>query len=58
MSRLLELEPAADTRRLRAASGSPGEGELARIDDIVLRRVQAGLDVEEVRISRANPLPE
>ncbi|GAA1964417.1 Na+/H+ antiporter [Nocardioides panacihumi] len=29
-----------------------------RIDDIVLRRVQAGLDVEEVRISRSNPLVE
>jgi hypothetical protein len=27
-----------------------------RIDDIVLRRVQAGLDIEEVRLSRASPL--
>ena len=27
-----------------------------RIDDIVLRRVQARLDIEEVRFSRANPL--
>jgi CPA1 family monovalent cation:H+ antiporter len=27
-----------------------------RIDDIVLRRVQAGLDIEEVRFSRANPV--
>jgi CPA1 family monovalent cation:H+ antiporter len=27
-----------------------------RIDDIVLRRVQAGLDIEEVRLSRANPV--
>lgn len=29
-----------------------------RIDDIVLRRVQARLDVEEVRISRADPVRE
>jgi Na+/H+ antiporter len=29
-----------------------------RIDDIVLRRVQAGLDIEEVRISRTNPIVE
>jgi Na+/H+ antiporter len=29
-----------------------------RIDDIVLRRVQAGLDIEEVRISRADPVTE
>jgi len=29
-----------------------------RIDDIVLRRVQAGLDNEEVRISRADPVGE
>jgi CPA1 family monovalent cation:H+ antiporter len=29
-----------------------------RIDDIVLRRVQARLDIEEVRISRATPLVE
>ena len=27
-----------------------------RIDDIVLRRVQARLDIEEVRFLRANPL--
>jgi len=27
-----------------------------RIDDIVLRRVQARLDIEEVRLSRANPV--
>jgi monovalent cation/hydrogen antiporter len=29
-----------------------------RIDDIVLRRVQAGLDNDEVRISRTNPVGE
>jgi CPA1 family monovalent cation:H+ antiporter len=29
-----------------------------RIDDIVLRRVQGRLDIEEVRISRANPVIE
>ncbi len=29
-----------------------------RIDDIVLRRVQAGLDIDEVRISRTNPVVE
>ena len=29
-----------------------------RIDDIVLRRVQARLDIEEARISRANPIGE
>jgi monovalent cation/hydrogen antiporter len=29
-----------------------------RIDDIVLRRVQARLDIEEVRISRTNPVVE
>jgi Na+/H+ antiporter len=29
-----------------------------RIDDIVLRRVQASLDIEEVRISRTNPIVE
>ncbi len=29
-----------------------------QIDDIVLRRVQARLDIEEVRISRSNPLIE
>ena len=29
-----------------------------RIDDIVLRRVQATLDIEEVRISRATPVTE
>jgi CPA1 family monovalent cation:H+ antiporter len=29
-----------------------------RIDDIVLRRVQAGLDIEEMRISRADPVTE
>jgi CPA1 family monovalent cation:H+ antiporter len=26
-----------------------------RIDDIVLRQVQAGLDAEEIRLSRAAP---
>jgi CPA1 family monovalent cation:H+ antiporter len=29
-----------------------------RIDDIVLRRVQAALDIEEVRVSRASPIVE
>lgn len=27
-----------------------------RIDDIVLRQVQAGLDIEEVRFSRTDPV--
>jgi CPA1 family monovalent cation:H+ antiporter len=32
--------------------------DVQRIDDIVLRRVQAQLDIEEVRISRTNPVLE